>query len=210
MSGATQISLLGVGTRRKRGRARRPAAHDGNAYPWECTVLAVDTATRSGWAVRVCGKLRWSGEVDTHNTDELDDIIRLACDADQSVQRPLVLVLERPFPAGRARIAEALGAARERWAMAWERAGGARRDIVSVMPVQWRSRVLGRQSVRMKREEVRIYEMAAARQEVGGACEWMGADEAAAILISRWAARSPKVGAVLSARQRKRRKVRAA
>lgn len=208
----TQISLPGVGPGRKGGRARGPAAHDGNAYPWPCVVLAVDTATRSGWAIRVGGKLAYSGEVDTHDARELDAIIQLAAvgaQPDPTWILPCVLVLERSFPGGFGAIVAALGAARERWLLAWERLGGRRKDVVSVMPASWRSRVLGGRAVRMKRDEIRPHEMAAARQEIAAANDnaiELGPDEAAAILISRWAARAPQVGEKLNARQRKARR----
>lgn len=198
--------------RARRARPKRPACHDGNAYPWRCVVLGVDTATKSGWAVRVAGKLVWSGECDSRDDDALDDAVRLALQCagrppaevmpGDTASMPCVLVLEKPFPGGFRAISEALGAARERWLCAWER-NGQRRDqrVVRVQPVVWRSRVLGSQAVRMKRDEVRPYEQAAARMEVGPGIP-IGDDEAPAILISRWGARAPQVGDELTAYER--------
>ena len=191
----------------RRARRKRPASHDGNAYPWRCVVLGVDTATQSGWAVRVAGKLVWSGECDSHDEHALDEAVRLALQCAgrppaEAAAMPCVLVLEKPFPGGFRAISEALGAARERWLCAWKR-NGQRRDqrVVRVMPVVWRSRVLGSQAVRMKRDEVRPYEQAAARMEVGPGIP-IGDDEAPAILISRWGARAPQVGDELTAYER--------
>lgn len=188
----------------KRKRTKRARTHDGNAYPWQCAVLGVDTATRSGWALRVAGKLIASGECDTYDPAELDDIVRLALRHGERIAGPTVLVLEKPPPFGRANIAEALGAARALWLAAWERAGQKRtRRVIRVYPVSWRSRVLGPSSVRMTRDEIRPFEQTAARQEVRFGLE-IGPDEAPAILISRWGARAPEVGKCLTAKERAR------
>jgi hypothetical protein len=184
-----------------RARKRKPKTRvsDGNAYPWPCVVLAIDTASRSGWAIRDCGKLVWSGECDTLDPDELDHVVQLA---NRRRSIPCVLVLEKPYPRRFQAMNEGLGAARERWLAAWQRAGQ-RRDkrVVKVQPVSWRSRVLGSASVRMKRDEVRAFELTAARMEVGPRIP-VGPDEAPAILISRWACRAPEVGACLTTRER--------
>lgn len=185
--------------KRKRSKAR---VFDGVAKPWPCVVLAVDTATRSGWAIRDHGKLVWSGEVDTLDAGELLAVVKLA-GSRKSV--PCVLVLERPFFGGRnpLTIGMSLGGARERWLLAWEHCGE-RRDkrVVSVTPAVWRSRVLGRGTGSLPREKVRPIEMRAARLMCGGDYE-PGEDEAPAICISKWAAHAPEIGAALTGRRRK-------
>lgn len=161
-------------------------------------VLAVDTATRSGWAIRVGHRLTHSGESNTLDADGLDRVCALALRVagEHRVTAP-ALVLERPW-GGLAYTLVALGMARERWLAAWTRAGLSRRRVVSVRPVTWRSRVLGGAAVRMRREEIREREMFAARAECPGVD--IGPDEAAAVLISRWATRAPAVAKVLRGR----------
>lgn len=162
---------------------------------WRAVVLAVDTAKRSGWAVRVGAKLYASGECDTRDEAELDAIVRDAVfEHGMGVSLP-VLVLERAWGT-RTNTLLALGAARERWEAAWRRVGMPASRIVHVYPARWRARVLGGGAHAMPREQVRPLELAAARNEVGPGVD-VGPDEAAAILISKWAAWAPEVGKCL-------------
>jgi hypothetical protein len=182
-----------VKARRVKAAARAPIV----TYTWPCVVLAVDTATRSGWAIRVAGKLRYSGELDTLDEHELDAVITDALKLTHGGAH-LVLVLERAWGQRTATLL-ALGAARERWLAAWRRRGLTGK-YVQVYPSQWRARVLPGHA-HAKREIIRPIELAAAQLEVGSTCN-VGPDEAAAILISRWAAHAPQVGAVLPKRVR--------
>lgn len=164
---------------------------------WRAVVLAIDTAKRSGWAVRVGAKLYASGECDTRDASELDDIVYEAVlRANPLIPWPVpVLVLERAW-GNRTNTLLALGAARERWEAAWRRACMPASRIVHVYPARWRARVLGGGAHCMPREQVRPLELAAARHEVGPGVD-VGPDEAAAILISKWAAWAPEVGKCL-------------
>lgn len=164
-----------------------------------CVVLAIDTARRSGYAIRARGRLTYSGEVDTLQPHEVREIVSLACDgADKHT--PVVLVLERPW-GGRMHTLIALGQARERWLAPWAEFGQPRTRVVSVMPASWRARVLGRAYARATRDEVRAAELTAARTiETKTHWDRIGPDEAAAILISRWAAYAPQVSRVLPKR----------
>lgn len=173
---------------------------------WRCVVLAVDTATRSGWAVRAGDRLVASGEAHTPDAGELDAIVHEA----MGYSGPVVLVLERAW-GNRTNTLLALGAARERWVAAWRRAGLPERRVVPVYPATWRAKVLGGGAHAMARDDVRPLELASATGEVIGLRgvsrgtvppPELGPDEAAAILISRWACRAPQVGAVLSKRVR--------
>lgn len=181
-------------------RPRRPRAPAVSMATPACAgvVLAVDTARVSGWAIRHAHRLRYSGQLDTYAADNIDLVCELALNISDAAykRRPPVLVLEQPW-GGKRGVLVALGMARERWLAAWERAGLSRRRVVSVMPAQWRAVVLGRGAVRLEREEIRLREMVSARAEVAPAHrDRLGADEAAAILISRWAVRAPAVAAL--------------
>jgi hypothetical protein len=167
-------------------------------------VLAVDTATRSGWAVGAAvasqDEVLCFGEADTLDSEALGQIVRWAwCNA-QARRLPLVLVLEAPF-GGTVPMLLGLGAARERWMVAWRQAGLPNAQVVRVQPSEWRAQVLGRRWARAPRAQVRAHEQWTASGLVG---ERVRADEAAAILIARWASRAAKVGAVLPAARRTR------
>lgn len=184
-------------------RKRAATAANDNAEPvmlaWRCVVLAVDTARVSGWAIRASGHLLSSGEVDTLEHGDVAEIIELAEQSASVRKLPLVLVLEKPW-GGMMSTIVALGMARERWLQPWRAAGLPRKRVVSVMPASWRARVLGRGYARATREQVRDAEAAAARTlETKSSWGELGADECAAILISRWATYAPQVGAVLPA-----------
>lgn len=192
----------------KRRRARRAGpvgATAASAVPWECVVLAVDTATRSGWSVRVAGKQSSFGEADTLDPGALDYIVSWALYQADARGLPLVLVLEAPW-GGPMPMLLALGAARERWLVAWRRHRLFASRIVKVQPSTWRSAVLGREWASAPRAEVRRHEQAVAtammRGEMGGELRRNGdremrGDEAAAVLIGRWAERAQVVGRAL-------------
>lgn len=183
-------------SRRKR-KAAPPTPH---VLAWRCVTLCVDTAGRSGWAVRASGRLLASGEVDTRDEGEVNGIVEILRHEPRCQGLLRVLVLERAW-GDRTNTLLALGAAHERWRAAWRRAGEPVSRVVRVYPATWRARVLGGGAHAMPREQVRPLELAAAQHEVGPECE-VGPDEAAAILISRWATYAPEVGAVLPARVR--------
>jgi len=194
-------------TRGRKRKRLRTSEQSGDVSTWAAlcaVVLGVDTATRSGWAIRDPTRLVWSGECDTHDWGELDAIVRLALDRATLLRVPAVLVLERPW-GGSLQVLPALGAARERWDVAWSRAGQPRSRRVLVWPATWRARVLARGSHCAKRDVVRAAELAAARNEVSAAhAAQLGADEAAAILIARWATHAPAVALALPKRWRGR------
>lgn len=174
-------------------RKKAPSLLD---LPCNVTVLAVDTARISGWAIRCAHKLKYSGEVDTYDYEALERICTLTESISRTVQTPHrpVLVLEKPW-GGRLGVVVALGMARERWRVAWELVGLRHKRIVSVMPAQWRAAVLGHGAHKLPRDEVRERERLSAQAEVRAGIE-LGPDESAAILISTWAVRAPAVGAL--------------
>jgi hypothetical protein len=158
-------------------------------------VLAVDTATRSGWAAVVAPERYLSfGEADTNDRASISYIVRWAIVHAAAIGLPLVLVLERPFGGRSMSMLLGLGAARERWLAAWDAAGMSSRHVVSVYPAEWRARVLGKGWASAPRDVVRPHEQGIASAIVG---ESVRGDEAPAILIARWALRAAKVAAVL-------------
>jgi len=161
------------------------------SYPMiASTVLGIDTASKSGWAVRTSGRLIASGEADTLNTDVLAWIVARATAAATSSGTPLVCVLEAPY-GGRTFIVMALGAARERWLVAFRGARIPKHRVVYVPPVVWRRDVFGARWAKAKRAAIRAHELAMAQAETG--VRGLGGDEAAAIGISRWGMHAVKV-----------------
>lgn len=165
--------------------------------PLNCTVLAIDTASKSGFAVRVRGALRTSGELNTEDPRGVAWVVSRAVAIAAESQSVLVVVLETPYGGNRTTLL-GLGAARERWMAAIRGFPIPKRRILSVMPLRWRRPLFGPAVVRARRDQIRAWELASAQSETGLAN--IGPDEAAAIGISRWAARAPQVGRVLPRR----------
>jgi len=188
------------GRARRRAKRAQPAP---SAVPWQCVVLAVDTAARSGWSVRVAGKQSSFGEADTLDARALDYIVSWALYQADSRGLPLVLVLEAPW-GGPMPMLLALGAARERWLVAWRAHRLPPDQVVKVQPSTWRTAVLGREWASAPRAEVRRHEQLIAGAMVRKSGDGDGdkdgevrGDEAAAILIGRWAERAHAVGLAL-------------
>ena len=180
-------------------RAKRRAAKEPPSFmPWHCVILAVDTAARSGWALRLAGQHQAFGEVDTLDTDSVSAIVQCATRKAELVHMPVVLVLEAPW-GGSVWTITGLGQARERWLHAWRLAGQSARRVVSVQPAIWRAAVLGRRYASTPRDETRAYEQQSARWMIG---ERTRADESAAIGIGWWAAHAAQVGKVIGKRAR--------
>jgi hypothetical protein len=171
--------------------------------PWQCVILAVDTARQSGWASYVRGRLQRFGEVDTLDAGKLAVLASQAVTLGAEQELPVVLVLETPF-GGSVGVVSALGQARERWLVAWHGARQSRGRVVLVLPGVWRGPVLGRHAVRLERELVRQLELQTASalvlEQQGKQWLSLGHDEAAAILIGRWAAHAGAVGRVIGKR----------
>lgn len=155
--------------------------------PLRTVILAVDTAATSGTAVRVLGRLIVSGEVNTLDAPDVLATVRRAQHEATKHNLPLSVVLESPY-GGPAYIVAALGAARERWRVALDTCRVSQRHVMRVQPNTWRSGLWGPKWARAPRDEIRAHELATARAETG--IEDIGPDEAAAIGISRWAARA--------------------
>lgn len=167
--------------------------------PWCCSVLSVDTAKNSGWAMWRDGELLDSGEVDTSDSAALDTIVTdFVLSSKEGVERARVLVLERPW-GGNTPTVIGLAMARERWERAWKDAGEAKMRILSVHPSTWRAKTLG--NVRgLKRPEIRERERRAAVQISGKYSGDLGDDECAALCIGKWAAFAADTGTKIGAR----------
>lgn len=179
-----------------RGKKPAPAPK-----PWQCSILAVDTAENSGWSVWVDGTLVSSGETDTR--DEARMLKIASWPGSHTISSgPPVLVLEAPYGgpkhAGEVKTLIALGMARERWLRAWKDAGEARARVVLVQPATWRAAVLG--NVRgLKTPALNKLEQQVAKRISGRDCR---PDEAAAVCVGAWASYAAAVGEVIGKKAR--------
>lgn len=149
-------------------------------------VLGTDTARISGYALRIKGRLIWSGEVDTLRPDLVTAIVLDAAARARDLTVPLTVILERAY-GGPMRTVEGLAAARERWMMVCREHRVSRTH--TVYPSRWRADLFGPRKG-MRRAGWRALEMATAQGEVRRGVV-LGADEAAAICISRWGTHAP-------------------
>jgi hypothetical protein len=202
------VPITGVPTPLSRATARRSKHIEAPApKPWHCVILAVDTARRSGYARYYNGHLEEHGETDTLDEPILERIVENTLErAGRTL--PCVLVLEAPF-GGSVDVVTALGVARERWLRAWRKADQSPARVVKVQPSTWRAPVLGSEWVGRPRAEVRAHEMRVATAFVqrgypsGFRPMPLGGDQAAAILIGRWAAHAARVGRAIGKRAAK-------
>lgn len=164
--------------------------------PWLAVVLAIDTATISGWSVRVAGRQCEFGEVDTSDPEAVLEIVRWAVKRAEHAGLPLVMVLEQPW-GGTVKTIAGLGGTHERWKRGWRDCGQAAARIVRVSVSEWRAVELGGHWVSAPREQVRPYEQSVATIMVG---QQVGEDEAPAILIGHWASMAAKVGRAIGRR----------
>lgn len=179
---------------------RRVKGPPASPTPWVAVVLGIDTATVSGWAINVCGKRVDSGEVHTHDTAGLDQVVQWAVNLGELADDiPVAMVLEQPW-GGDVRIVTALGAASERWLRAWRDHGQAGHRVIRVMPSSWRAAVFGRARHGLRRDAIRELEQETASQI---ARRPVGSDEAPAILIARWGSHASKVGNSIGVKARR-------
>lgn len=177
------------------------------------TILGLDTASRTGWAVRRSGVLVASGEVATDQPDLPLAVVARAVHVAAVSCTPLIVAMEVHPWLGRMSAATGLAVARERWRVALKACHVPMMRVVKVTPSEWRT-VLGKGRPR-KRDALRECELRMASASVP-AHVVLGADEAAAILISLWATHSERVISRVKVRQQRghnaghKRRVRAA
>jgi hypothetical protein len=166
--------------------------------PWEAVVISVDAAGKSGWAIGLRGKVVESGEHDTARHPELTlGVVQRGVSLAKLHELPVVMVLEFMW-GGRFTATVGCSIACDRWRTAWRAAGQSRGRMGRVQPKQWRGPVLGTHWAHAKRDEVRPVEQAMARGIVGR--DDVGEDEAPAICMQHWAARSALVGKLIGKR----------
>ena len=180
-----------------------------SATPHDCVILAVDTASNSGWSVWVRGVYYASGETRVMNHGRLVAVVKVAIGAAMDARltnKQVVLVLERPY-AGNAWTQQSLGAARQAWLSAWCEYHGTKTPhrVVRVYPSTWRARLFGTTKGTLDMERAFAAETIAAspwtillpRAPVSG-------DEAAAVCIGRWSTLAGEVAAVLPKTRKKK------
>lgn len=162
---------------------------------WRCVVLALDTASKTGWSVWSCGRLIAHGEFTLWSADGVRECIRvvdIARDAALAQGIPWVVMSERSWGGHMGTGAtEALGF----WKFQLLNAQLPIVRIGQVYPARWRARVLPKGMHSAKREAVRKEELKAARM-IALRVD-IGDDEAPAILIGKWATKSGEVGEML-------------
>lgn len=195
----------------KRPRKPKPPA---SPRAWACTILAIDTAKCSGWALWTDGRLLDFGEVDKDN----DAALLALCDRARKTL-PCLMALEsmQYVYAGRSLATlVGLGAAREAWHRAWRDAGGLKGRIISVKPTRWRGALFGntRRGMLGQGKKTRDYEQHFALHYVrehglelpapanDNAQPVISGDAAAAICLGRWATCAGEVGVALPLRLR--------
>jgi hypothetical protein len=141
-------------------------------------LLAVDTAKSSGWCLLQGGKY-----VDSGQCDAFGSVPRELCARAVALNPKAVLVLEKPFGGNLATLT-GLGAARGCWLSAWRSATGRKTDVrvVSVLPQVWRSQLFGATASFALQEKLTA-QLVSRKTDIG-------ADEAAASCIARWAMRA--------------------
>lgn len=160
--------------------------------PHNCVVLAIDTATRSGWALFRRGMWLESGELIVSSAEQIQTIVVCALGYGRASAIPTVIVFEKPFARNPATVM-ALGAARKAWESTWDQLAKPHRQkghVVEVYPQTWRSRILGVTSG----DKVPELERANALLLTNRA---PGPDEAAAVCIGAWATTAGEVARVL-------------
>ena len=172
--------------------------------PWRVAVLAVDTATNSGWSIWRDGVLLQMGEV---HKDRRDELI-LLCQTVQQLDRPAVLVTESAagfvFGGRSASTLLGLGAAQQAWTEAWAAAEGQKSRHVHVQQTRWRGQLWGG---RIKSTLGRGKTMTdfgrdwaliqLKRFGVAYADATLGIDACTAVCIGSWAVRAGEVGTCL-------------
>jgi hypothetical protein len=140
-------------------------------------VLAVDTARSSGWCITIGGAYHSSGQCDAFGPAPREICVRVI-----NLSPKAQLVLERPFGGSTATLV-GLGAARGCWESSWREATGGKTLVrcKSVYPQVWRSQLFG-STASFALQERLTAQLVTRKTDVG-------ADEAAAVCIARWAER---------------------
>lgn len=165
-------------------------------HPHSCVILAVDSASSSGWSLWSCGVRLNSGQCDASDPEVVGTVCAAAVKHSYD-ELPKVLVLERPF-GGTLRTVDGLGMRRGMWMAGWARACRTRRPrrYVSVFPQTWR-KVFG-----LRAKVAPEYQQATLKAHGVDLHRPVGGDEFEALMIGLWALRADKVGAIIPKKYR--------
>lgn len=191
------IVCAGCGKTKPRKRKPKPPP---SFRPWECVVLALDPAATTGWAIWASGRLHSSGEFPIFTgagTREASRIVELLVDIGDTLGLPVVVVAERSW-GGRMGTGETSAVGFWRFALLAHQV--AKASVLLVYPATWRARVLPKGMASAERDAVRACEQTEAARLTKSA--QVGADEAAAVLIGKWASQAGEVGVRIGARNK--------
>jgi hypothetical protein len=162
--------------------------------PWRAVVLALDTAENTGWSVWDRGVLIEHGEQEIYTEDGVREVIRIVETAKRialNLDVHWVCMSERSWGGHMGTGAtQAFGF----WMFALRNAQLPRARIGQVYPATWRARVLRGGMHAAPREAVRACEVETASALVG---RRVGNDQAAGILIGKWAIQAGETGELL-------------
>jgi len=178
--------------------APRPPALPKRPPTWPCVILAIEPGQVCGWALFAHGEPEMGNEIDSYDGSHVRGVVLLALGRAYWLGLPCVLVITRPaddtIDAG-----EALRA-RTNWRAAWSSFGGHAGKVLDVPARKYRAALLGPGCASTPLDEVRAVELAAARAIIGAMAGDLGAAEAAAVCMGKWAAHDRAVGLVLGER----------
>lgn len=168
--------------------------------PHPCVVLGVDSGAKSGWAIMAQGK-RWNSGVARHALERAS-VVAHAQTLARVHDLPLVVVAETWSRGGWMSFATILGmgVGWGRWAEALELAEHPAKRIVRVLPGTWRPPTVGTHKGAEAYKAAAIARVRSAHRDEMGRALVAGPDEAEAICIADWGARSSEVAAILPKR----------
>jgi hypothetical protein len=163
-------------------------------------VLGVDSGAQSGWCFLAQGKLIASGVA--RNALERADVVARAQNLERAFKLPLIVVAETWSRGGWMSFATILGMGTGwgRWAEALELAEHPARRIVRVLPSTWRPPTVGTHRGTEAYKAAAIARVRSAHRDEMGRALVAGPDEAEAICIADWGARSAEVAAIMPKR----------
>jgi len=201
-----QARALGIKLPSSAKRAKKPAPPD-SYVPHDCVILAIDPGNVSGYAI-VTPLSSKNGSVYSGQTAEGQArVVVLAKEAALAQVRPLVVVGETWTTGDRvhdrrmhAAVLLGLGAAWERWRLAFDAVGLPKSRVIRVNTATWRSKVIGGPMNRTTAEWKGLARLHAEgrfrkRRELDGLVPRpLGDDEAEALCIAAWAMHAGAVG----------------
>lgn len=183
-------------TNKPRARKKKEPPLRPSFRPWQCVLLAVDTANTSGWSLWSLGKHVQSGEIAIFTSAgcaELFEIVHSAKMRALELRVPLVVVCERSWGG---HMGTAATAAFGAWKCVCINNQIPASRLLQVYPATWRARVLPKGMHGAPRATVRKAERVHASNALGDAASTQP-DACAAYGIGCWAVRAGEVGMAL-------------